>query len=262
MNSEPLKLTVDQFLLGPQEIVLGCRYPRSDASRKPVIPGATIRRAIEEALKPREIRARASFEVGNAIVELTSDGFYEHQGRLCKIVFLSEPQAEDRKNAPHARELELLNVAGWVAQRYFATPPQGLRLYYHVLGKGGPDAEIEHSWYREFPLVPEDEIQPLISERTRRIVQAFSCPDERLPECTLSEREGVPATQYSKCRDWCPARQHCHQIQRYYRKAAERSLSNQRVLESIVAEPASPSPNHPDLGIEQTITRRIGGERV
>jgi hypothetical protein len=115
-----------------------------------------------------------------------------------------------------------------------------------VFGKGGPDAEIEQSWYREFPLAPEDEIRSLISEQTRRIAAALTLPEEALPECTLSERDGAPGTQYSKCRDWCPARHHCQQIQRYYDKATERSLSNQRVLESIVSEPASPSPDERD----------------
>jgi hypothetical protein len=236
MNFQPLTLTVDRFLLGLQEIALMHRHACTDAGRKPAIPGATIRRTMKEALQSREIHARVTFEVQNAIVELTSDGFYEHEGRLCKIVFLSRQQAEDRKNEPDARELESLKVAGWVVDHYFATPPQGLRLYYHVLGKGGPDAEIEQSWYREFPLASHDEIQLLILERTRRIAEALTYPDEALPECTLSERDGAPGTQYSKCRDWCPARQHCQQIQRYYNRATERSLSNQKVLESIVAD--------------------------
>jgi hypothetical protein len=236
MNFQPLTLTVDRFLLGLQEIALMHRHACTDAGRKPAIPGATIRRTMKEALQSREIHARVTFEVQNAIVELTSDGFYEHEGRLCKIVFLSRQHAEDRKNEPDARELESLKVAGWVVDHYFATPPQGLRLYYHVLGKGGPDAEIEQSWYREFPLASHDEIQLLILERTRRIAEALTYPDEALPECTLSERDGAPGTQYSKCRDWCPARQHCQQIQRYYNRATERSLSNQKVLESIVAD--------------------------
>jgi hypothetical protein len=65
MNFQPLTLTVDRFLLGPQEIVLMHRHACSDAGRKPEIPGATIRRTMKEALQSREIHARVTLEVQN-----------------------------------------------------------------------------------------------------------------------------------------------------------------------------------------------------
>jgi hypothetical protein len=246
VETQTLKLSVDEFLVGPQELVLLHRHGAGERGRPGVAMGGDIRRAIKEALRSREIYCRVRFQVRNAVIELTSEDLYEHEGRICKIVFLSRQQAEDRKKKPATRELESLKFAGWVAEHYFATPPQGLRLYYHVFGKGAADAEIEGSWYREFPLASEDEIQPLIAERTRRIVDALTQPDEALPECTLIERDGTLGTPYSKCRDWCPTRQHCQQIKRHYNEATERSLSNQRILEGIVINPPVPSPHEED----------------
>ncbi|MEY2563575.1 MAG: hypothetical protein QOH88_1768 [Verrucomicrobiota bacterium] len=234
MNPQPLTLSADQFLLGPQEIVLINRHGCDDAGRAPLAPGATIRRSIKEGLRSREIHAHITIGFEHAVVDLTTNGFYEHEGRVCKILFLSPHQADERNKEPNVRELEALKIAGWVAEHYFANPPLGLRLYYHVLKQTGADAEINESWYREFPLVPEEEIRPLIAERTRGIAEALTQPDEALPECTVDERNGAPGSEYSKCRDWCPARAHCQQIERHYVKETERSLANERALASIV----------------------------
>lgn len=193
-----------------------------------------MRRRIKEGLYSREIHAHVTIGFEDAVVELTTEGFYEHEGRVCKILFLSPHQSDERNKEPDARELEALRVAGWVAEHYFATPPLGLRLYYHVFGKGGADAEINQSWYREFPLPSDHEIRPLITERTRRIAEALTLPDEALPECTVIERDGILGSEYRKCRDWCPARQHCQQIGRYYAKETECSLANERALANIV----------------------------
>lgn len=236
MDSQPLKLSVDQFLAGPQEILLIERHGRDDTSRKPIRPGATIRAAIKAALHSREIHARVTVGFENRVVELTTEGFYEHEGRVCKILFLSPQEADERHREPEAQDLRALRIGGWVAERYFATPPLGLRLYYHLFKTHGADAEIIESWYREFPLAPDDEIQPIIAEQTQRIAEALTRPNEALPECTLDERGGAPGSEYSKCRDWCPARGHCQQIDRYYATATERSLANERALASIVAE--------------------------
>lgn len=236
MYSPPLKLSVDQFLAGPQEIVLIDRHGRGDTARKQTLPGATLRAAIKDALHYREVHAHGTIGFESPVVELTTDGFYEHEGHLCRILFLSPSQADERHKEPDARELQSLQVGGWIAEHFFATPPRALRLYYHVFGAYGADAEIKESWYREFPLAPDDEIRPLVTEQTRRIADALTLPNEALPECTLDEREGVPGSEYSKCRDWCPARGHCQQIARYYARETERSLANERALASIVVE--------------------------
>jgi len=198
--------------------------------------GSEIRHAIKEALRSREIHSRVTFEACGTSIRLNTEGFHEHEGRLCRIVYLSQREAESRKKKPTAWELELVRVAGWVAEHYFARPPKGLRLYYYVFRTSGPDADICESWYREYPLAPESEIGQVVAQRTQRLAEALTHLDDALPECTVDERNGAPGSEYSKCRDWCPARQHCQQIGRYYAKETERSLANERALASIVAE--------------------------
>ena len=236
MDSQALKLTVDQFLRGPQEIVLIHRHGRAHQSDRPTLIGAKIRSDMKEALRSREINSHVKFGVQETVIELTTDGFHENEGHLCKVVFLPPQHAEDRRTNPNPPELLALELAGWVAAHFFATPPLGLRLYYHVFGKGGEVAEVEQSWCREFALAAEENIRPLVVEQTRRIGEAFTRPDETLPECTVEERDAAPGSEYSKCRDWCPARKHCEQIHRHYREETERSLAGERALASIVAE--------------------------
>lgn len=235
METQTFRLTVDEFLRGPQELILLRRHGRGGDVDRPSYPavGADIRSAIKEALRAREIRCRVKFEVGDAVIELRSDDLYEHEGRLCKIIFLHRREAQDRKLDCEPPELQSLRLAGWVADHHFANSPAGLRIYYHVFGKGGADAQIKESWYREFPLAPEEDIRALVTDRTRQLSEALSLPDDALPECSQQERTQPPRAGYSKCRDWCPARQHCHQMHRFYAAATERYLAGERALESI-----------------------------
>ena len=234
MKSTHLSLTIDEFLAAPQELVLRHRHGRSDRRRVVTVMGAEIPHAMKEALRSREIHCDVTVEVCGTAIRLNTEGFHEHGGRLCRIFYLSRQDAELRRNGPMAQELELLTTAGWVAEHYFARPPKGLRLYYHVFRTSGPNAEICESWYREYPLAPESEIRQAVAKRTARIAEALTQPDEELPECTVDERNGALGSEYSKCRDWCPARAHCQQIERYYAKQTERSLANERALASII----------------------------
>jgi hypothetical protein len=236
MQSHTLKLTVEDFLLGPQEILLVDRYGGQEGRDAPAASGATLRKIIKKALLSRAIQAHVTVGFDIPVIELTTEGFYEHEGRVCKIILWPPQRAEERKNERSERELQAIRVAGWITEHYFATPPLGLRLYYHVVAKGVQDREIKESCYREFPLASEDEIRPIIAERVRRITEAFTKPDDALPECTVDERHGTPGSEYSKCKDWCPARKNCQQIRRYYQKETERSLANERALARIVAE--------------------------
>lgn len=231
-----LILTIDEFLAAPQEVVLLHRHGRTDSGRSRTPIGSNVRHAIKEVLRSREIDCHVTFEVCGTAIRLNTAGFYENEGRLCRIVYLSSQQAETRRSQATARELELVRIAGWVAERYFATPPKGLRLYYHVFRTSGPDADICESWYREYPLAPESEVRQVVAERTQRLGEALAKPDAALLECTVEERDGAPGSEYSKCRDWCPARQHCQQIDRYYQQETERWLASERALSSIVAE--------------------------
>jgi hypothetical protein len=231
-----LNLTIEEFLAAPQQVVLLHRHGQSDRQLNQPATGSEIRRAIKEALRSREVHAHVTIGFEHRVVELTTDGFYEHEGRLCKILFLSPQEADERHKEPDVLDLHLLTIGGWVAEHFFATPPLGLRLYYHVFETYGADAQIRESWYREFPLAPDDEIRPLIAGQTRRIAEALTLPDDALAECSLDEREGAPGAEYTKCRDWCPARGHCQQVARYYARETERSLANERALASIVAE--------------------------
>jgi hypothetical protein len=175
MEAQTLHLTVDEFLRGAQELVLLLRHGAAEFGCSRTIVGADIRSAIKEALRSREVYCRVKFQVGNAVVELRSEDLYENEGRLCKIVFLTRRQAVDRKVEATPAELESLQVAGWVADHHFATPPKGLRIYFHVLGKGGAEAEITESWYREFPLAAEDEIRASSRSAPADFLTRFRC---------------------------------------------------------------------------------------
>lgn len=233
-----LELTVDKFLRGSQELVLLRRHPETQRTIKPATRmGAETRRQIKEALRSREVHCHVTFGVADIAVKLRCEGVYEHEGHLCRIVYLSQKEAEGLDRNAEPAELEGLKISGWVAERYYATPPNGLRLYYHVFDSPDAAAEICQSWYREFPLADEAEMRSLVATRTQRIAEAFKKPDEALPECTLLEREGRPGAEYSKCRDWCPARAHCQQINRYYDAATARWVAGERALAAIVADP-------------------------
>lgn len=235
MEAQTFELTVDEFLRGPQELILLRRHGGEENRDQPssTVVGADTRRAIKEAVRSREIHCRVKFQVGDAVVELRSDDLYENEGRLCKIIFLTRRQAVDRKVEMTPAELESLKLAGWVADHHFSNSPKGLRLYYHVFGKGGADAEIKESWYREFPLAAEEEIRAIVTERTRRISEALSLPDEALPECSPDEQNRPHRPGYSKCRDWCPARHHCQQMNRFYEAATARCIAGEQALASI-----------------------------
>lgn len=235
-KDDPLHLTIDEFLLSAQELVLRERhgpFPRAIAK---ATMGANVRALVKEALRSRKVECHVLFGVGDLVIRLSCHGIYEHEGRLCRIVYLSGDEAADRKAGPRPEELELIELADWVAEKYYATPPLGLRLYYHVFAGKVCESHISESWYREFPLRTDAEMQTRVAERAHRIAEALLRSDADLPECSSDERHATVAAPYRKCRDHCPARFRCQQIARYYEKQNAQNIANERALASIVAE--------------------------
>jgi hypothetical protein len=236
-QADLLELTIDEFLLSPQELTLRKRHGVVERELSQSVVGENARRLVQQTLCSRKLECHVRFRLGDLVFKLASRGIYEHEGRLCRIVYLSRNEAAARRASPLPNELDLIELAGWVAQQHFATPPLALRLYYHVFDGSGPEAQICESWYREFSLRSDAEMRTLVVERAHRISEALKRADENLPECTLEERHATEDAPYRKCRDYCPARAHCRQIKRHYDKETARSVANEKFLAGIVAEP-------------------------
>lgn len=237
MDAQRLELTVDQFLLGPQEIVLRHRHGSGAPALHHPCEDVDTRRAIRESRHSRQRERRVTYQVGDLAVNLRCEGVYEHEGNLCRLVFLSKQQVEwlDPRDKPP--ELEGLKISGWVAQYSGGEPPRALRLCYNVLASSEPGAEICDSWYREFPLAPDSEITASIAQRTQRIALALARADDALPDCDVMVRCGNVAKPSNRCRDYCRVRLHCHQMRRFYEQEMERFLAGERALAGITGDP-------------------------
>ena len=232
MSPTTLNLTIDQFLLPSQELVLRHRYGSPNPEFRRQVPGSELRRKISESLQHRIVEGRIRLQFGDLTVNLSLKNFYEHEGDLCRLVYITRRQREDRKALEVPPELPLLQIGGWVAAHYYVNAPKGLRLYYHVLRGKGPDAELRESWYRKFPLAAEEEMQALLTERMRRIHEGLSQPDDALRECTWEERHPTDLG-HRKCGLYCPASDRCVQFARYLAQGAELNRRNEETLRSI-----------------------------
>lgn len=232
MDPVTLDLTVDQFFLPPQELILRHRHGSPTPEFQRYFPGAELRQQISEALKHRIVNGRLRIEFGELTVNLSLGNFYEHEGDLCRLIFLTRGQGEDRKDGALPPELPLLQLGGWVATHAYVNAPNALRLYHHVLRGKGPDATLRESWYRKFPLASEVEAVALATEQMRRIYEGLTKPDEALPECTWQDRHPIQLG-HRKCGLDCPAAAHCAQFARYCEEGAELNRRNEEALSQI-----------------------------
>lgn len=190
MSPLTLTLSIDEFLRDPQEIVLLQRHGHTGRSGATGPTESSLLRAIRDVLRDRSLSASLRLAIGGLTVRLSLRDLYHHEGSLCRIVFLNEAQAEQRKVFSDPPEELLLQVGGWLASRAYSTAPEGLRLYYHVVADDGPDAEIRESWHRKFPLGADSLIHDAVVNRMWRLHAAFSQADQALP--SVKSVEGNP----------------------------------------------------------------------
>lgn len=232
MDPVTLDLSVDEFLLPPQELILRHRHGSPAPEFQRYFPGAEVRAQLSGALKQRIVEGRVRIEFGELTVNLSLTNFYEHEGDLCRLVFLTRGQGEDRKDLAVPPELPLLQLGGWVAAHSHVNAPNALRHYHRVLRGKGPDATLRESWYRKFPLASEAEAIALATEQMRRIYDGLNKPDEALPECTWQDRHPMQLG-HRKCGLDCPAAAYCAQFERDLAAGAELNRRNEEALSQI-----------------------------
>lgn len=233
---KPLKLTATEFMVGAQQIVLSRRYGRRDEEElNHRFVQSQAYRLNEELLSQqhREIDCARTMEVNGFPVELSLKRFYEHENYVCRLVYLHEVAGEMRKIAVEPPELQLLELAGWIASKYYAQPPSGLRIYYHVLSNDPREAAVKESWFRQFPLGDNVQVEQFVAEKIDQIRIAFDLLDEDLPNCTDDQRHATADSPYRKCRDFCPARFNCTQFAAYLAAGALRNETNDAALVGI-----------------------------
>lgn len=76
------------------------------------------------------------------------------KARSVDSFFLTEARAEETKALSDPPEKLLLLIGGWLAARAYATAPEGLRLYYHVVGGNARRQSSERVGIASFRLVP------------------------------------------------------------------------------------------------------------
>lgn len=241
-----LNFTPAMFFTGPQEVVLAYRHGRCDEEdTNHRMDRTNIYQATEAQLRHRELsNCEITIETPGLITNLQLKRCYHHEGRLCRVHYLSESASEIRKQQVKSYEIELAQVAAWAAARYFATPPLGIRLIYHVLAAEETASPIAEAWVVDLPLAPRAKIEALVSKRLGAIAAALNLPDEALPECDMDERHGTDAKPFKKCLDSCRARKTCCQFACYLAKKANSGQALGKLLSAAgkpVPKPTLPS---------------------
>ena len=223
MNLKPtLCLTPALFYSSIQSIVLAHRHGRMDeAEANHRTDRNNAYQATEAQLRHRELsHCEITLETNSLLVHLALKRCYHHEGRLCRVHYVAESGSELRRKGLKDSEVNLAQIAAWAAGRYFSTPPNGIRLIYHVLPADDSELAILESWTVDQPLLPRAEVEALVAARLAALEAAFKLPDDRLPECDMDERHGTDGNPYKKCFDFCRARKQCCEFQRYLGKRA------------------------------------------
>ena len=251
MNQAPskptLNLTPAMFFTGTQAIVLTHRHGRSDEDDTNFrMDKNNSYQAASALLRHRELSAcEITMETAGLIVNLRLKRCYHHEGRLCRVHYLSESASEIRRKGLKTHEIELAQVAAWAAARHYATPPNGVRLVYHVLAADDNETAVTESWVVDLPLEPRAKVEKLVVKKLKAIEAALTLDDERLPECDMDERQGTDAKPFQKCFDYCLARRNCRQFARYVEQRAKRGTALPEMFAALGTPNPAPSPASP-----------------
>jgi len=240
-----LNLTPAMFFTGTQAIVLAHRHGRSDEDELNFrLDKNSTYQATEALLRHRELsRCEITMETAGLIVNLRLKRCYHHEGRLCRVHYVSESGSEIRRKGLKTHEIQLAQVAAWAAARHFATPPVGVRLVYHVLAADDNEMAVTESWVVDLPMEPQAKVESLVVKKLKAIEAALALDDEDLPECDLDERHGTDAKPFQKCFDYCLARHNCPQFTRYVEQRAKRGTALPEMFASLGNLKKAPSPN-------------------
>jgi len=210
---ESLSLTLSQFMTSAQENILVRRHGRQNEEEGGHRDDKnSIYRLFEAQLTHRLVECNVKVETARLDVIFSLKRFYSQSGRLCRIHYLTEDAFEIRTKEPKQYEILLIQIAGWMAAKHFSSPPQGVRLVYHVHNNDPIAPAALHTWVNDMPLAPAHIIESHVARRIEKLADAIILPDESLPFCTLNERHGTDHRPFKKCGDYCRAREHCKQF--------------------------------------------------
>jgi hypothetical protein len=208
-----IDISVASLMTSVQEIILSLRHGEKDEdSGNHRAETTDVYRLLEENLKGNEQRrAAVVFKYHGMVFRLVPKRYFEYQGSLYRIIYLKKSFEEARPNGPLEREMNGLQIAGWVCRRYYKVGPESLRIAYIVVGENDNGSVISGKQVIDFEAISDPLAEELLKARLRPIVANFNVPDETLPPCSLPERHGGIYNPWRKCRDFCRMRDACRQ---------------------------------------------------
>ena len=217
-----LFLTPALFCASIQEIVLRYRYGylwsllNSDYESESAISGN-----ISGDWARREISFLTEIEFGNLSASIPVRGFYIQDKRICSIFSISKTEnaIRDRSEA-NPREVNPTQFGAWLATLELGMQLDGIRLIYDVRSPRGHSTSANENWQLDRPLCSEGLMRAMVDARMAAIEEGLLLDDDKLPECTREERDGIRQPSYKKC-GYCRAADVCHQYKKRLREEIE-----------------------------------------
>lgn len=215
-----IDLTIPSLLTSTQENILAFRHgEESEAPTHDRATKAQLYRLQEARLRDlRELSMMLTLNVGDELLcHLESKRYYHDQGGVVRLFFIGTDADDIRNKLPaHAKPRDILGMqlAGWMARRFFRTSPGFLRLVYHVFDETGLRDSKEFS----VPFADDSRMEEWLMDRLGRLAAAWTVPGEHMPPCTVEERYGTNRQPFNKCRDFCRVRHVCQQWAGYQKQ--------------------------------------------